>query len=236
MSEIVTGSILRFKLDHDFGFGYCRVVDFTKKSSLITLIVKVYNIYGEENYSLEQIIQSDYLLNPIRLYEYPNKKGRGAWKFIGVHKQDDDHEIPIFKKAPNLSVSSVNDEYECKKWWPLFDFSEKGDLHNYKQVGHLEHMYIYYKHVIVVRATMEIIKLEGKRIEDFYNVEDLSYKWHYLKSINIPFMRDIPKEYRGKIIDKSDEILKGKKSPFRSSQANPKSVLSKTKINTGKKA
>lgn len=122
-----TGSILRFKLDHDLGFGYCKLIDFTKASSLTTVVIKVYDIYGVEDFLFEEVIENDYLLNPIRIYEYPNLRGRGAWKIIGHDVDEKDSEIPIFKSAPSLLLDKEWNEVNCKLWWTLHNFYESGD-------------------------------------------------------------------------------------------------------------
>lgn len=224
MNVIQSGSILRFKLDHDFGFGYCKIVDFTKTNSLVTVIVKVYDLHGDEEFSCSEIIQKDYLLNPIRIYEYPNTKGKGAWKIIGNELNADDIIAPVFKKAPSVLLNKEWDESKCEKWWTVHDFYKDGDECDYKQIGHLENMNLFYKSTIIIRATMEIIKLRGDKIEDFYDVEDLSFIWHYFNSINVPFVKDIPKEFRGDILPKN--ILKKYNGiPFRSKLANPKAVV-----------
>lgn len=220
----MTGDILMFKLHHDLGFAYCKIIDFTTSDSLTTVVVKVYNVYDKGNSTIEEITSSDYLLNPIRIYEYPNRKGRGAWKYIGNHSSKNDKEKPIFKQAPKINLIRVTDESECERWWAMRDFYKIGNPCQYNQIGHLESMFLIYKDSVITRASMEIIKLRGNKIEDFYDVEDLSFRSSYLRSINVPFMKDIPKNYRNKVLDlETANNIKG--IPFRSKRANPKSVV-----------
>lgn len=224
MNTIDSGSVLKFKLDHDFGFGYCKLVNFTTTNSLTRVVLKVYDIYGNNDFLFEEVVEQDFLLNPIRIYEFPNLRGRGAWKIIGNDLNESDDKIPIFKKAPSRLLDKEWNEAECKKWWTIHDFTEDGNFCDYRRVGHLEHMHLFYKSTVVIRTTMEIIKLRGEKIEDYYDVEDLSYLWHYFNSINVPFIKDIPVEYRGTILPKSI-IEKYDGVPFRSHQANPIAVI-----------
>lgn len=224
MNKIETGSILRFRLDHHLGYGYCRIIDFTTSETLTTVVVKVYNIYGEGEHSVDEIINADYLLNPIRIYEYPNLKGKGSWKLIGKAPMDEDKVIPVFKAAPARALSQLVKENDCERWRPMYNFYDYGDYCDFKQLGHLERQHLYYKDTIIRRATMEVIKLAEQNIEDYYDIEDTLYCWDYIRSINTPFLRNIPKKYRGQLISMEDlKTIKG--IPFRTLRANPEPAI-----------
>lgn len=72
---------------------------------------------------------------------------------------------------------------------------------------------------------MELIKLGGKRIDDYYDVSKLDkVRETFVRSINVPFHKDIPTRYRGRVIPVADlDSFEG--IPFRSKAANPKQAL-----------
>jgi len=178
------------------------------------VLVYTYNIYGKSDFKVDEIVKADYLLNPIRIYEYPNTRGRGAWKIVG--KTDlIEKDIPFFKDTVTTNLINVEDESKIEDWRYKKNFNELFQADSYEQVAHLEHQFMLYKEIIVLRATMEIIRLRGEKVESYYDLTNENLKWEYLRAINIPFIKDIPLEYRGKLIP--PKVLKDIKGiPFRS--------------------
>lgn len=86
MIEESSGIFFRFKLDFDLGFGFAEVYDFRDVRPVDGIMVFVYHRIDKEianRYSLEAVISSGIALGPIRLYSYPNSRGKGAWKRLG---------------------------------------------------------------------------------------------------------------------------------------------------------
>src|SRR5690242_13548540 len=81
-----SGKIYRFKLDHNLGFGFAEVYDFTDELSMLDgRLVYVFNKHDKEpkpTYDLSEIRKTGIALGPIRLHTFPNTRGLHAWKFI----------------------------------------------------------------------------------------------------------------------------------------------------------
>jgi hypothetical protein len=80
-----SGKIYRFKLDHNLGYGFAEVYDFTDHSMFDGRIVYVYNRRGkkdEKNYELSEIRETGIALGPIRLYKFPAARGLHSWKYL----------------------------------------------------------------------------------------------------------------------------------------------------------
>ena len=118
---------------------------------------------------------------------------------MGLLDSIDDNIIPVFKGV-QAKFPDVQDESKLKLWYPIYNFKEQGDYCEYEQVSHLEKLYMSTSLNIVTRSTMEFLRMANKNIGDYYDLNDLTYLWDYYRAINMPLYKDIPKEYRGKVI------------------------------------
>ena len=79
------GKIYRFKLDHNLGYGFAEVYDFTVHSMFDGRMVYVYNRHDrqdEKDYVLSEIKETGISLGPIRLYKFPAARGLHSWKYL----------------------------------------------------------------------------------------------------------------------------------------------------------
>jgi hypothetical protein len=195
-----TGSVLKFKLPCDLGFGYARLIDFTSISKIDGTIIKVYDYYGHETKDdIEEICKHDYLLNAIPLVRVPNLKGKDCWKLLGVKPMDDDNDLPDFKYKIHVPVM---DESTLDPNWKVslnFGTTKDDSFYPYSKVRHLEQRIFSTRLTIETRSAIEILRKKNENIGDYFDIES-EKKVVYYRSINIPIFSTIPKEIRGKAL------------------------------------
>ena len=80
-----SGKIYRFAMDHELGYGFAEVYDFTDDSPFDGRYVYVYDRVEEvirKDYDIADIRSSNIAPEPITLYKFPNVKGIRSWKYL----------------------------------------------------------------------------------------------------------------------------------------------------------
>jgi hypothetical protein len=107
--------------------------------------------------------------------------------------------VPDFK---GLQTFPYIVEYESKigPWYPIHNLVERGENCKYEMVQHLETKILTAKIGLAERAGMEYCRINGLKIEDYYDLSDTGVLYMYWQMINIPLYKNIPKEIRGKAL------------------------------------
>lgn len=185
-----SGKIYRFKLDHNLGFGFAEVYDFTDESSLFDgRIVFIYNKCdkGEQSiYEFSEIRRSGIALGPIRLHKFPNTRGLHSWKYLLQTKDFFVTRLPVTKVLQGLHWTFNNwDNFKGK--WYRSDYDKKKGLPtyvDYEKVRHLETRILNSSTGIVNKFTMKVIIDCGEKISDYYDLSDIGNKFMFLQMIN----------------------------------------------------
>lgn len=201
-NKIETGSIIKIPLEHDFGFVLAKFINLKeiKEDIGYNEFIYVYKrVFKNENLEIENIDDNDLLLGGIYvLNPYPAIKNK-IWEIVGLVKPKvTELEIPDFKDfGPLLSFY----EKDAKIWY----YIQKDEINNrivtdYEKVKHLE-KFIYRTYgSIITRLTMEVIRQQGKKIEEYYKLDNHDDLVSYYNTIYTPIYSSIPQEIRGKAI------------------------------------
>ena len=193
-----SGKIYRFKLDHDLGFGFAEVYDFTDHSMFDGRLVYVYNKIDKKNekeYRISEIRNSKIALGPIRLYKFPASRGLHSWKFLFKTDELLITELPETKE--NHSLSFKDDNWSNLKTWyrSRRDFKNSIVYVDYEEIRHLETRIISSPSGVVKEFTMKVILDRNEKVSDYYDLSDLGNKNLFTYLINTYYPLKPAKKY-----------------------------------------
>ena len=181
-----SGRLFSFKLDHNFGYGFAEIYDFTDQSSFSGRIIFVYNLILrkiETHSSIDKIVKSGIALGPITLWKFPNARGKGAWKFI---TKIDTYIIETYPHAKDLRslLHLYKDWSKFDKWYISSDEHDPLMYVPYDKVRRLETRILNPKEGVVTKFTMKNIIDSGKKVVDYYDLNELGTRNMYIQLIN----------------------------------------------------
>jgi len=182
-----SGKVYRFKLEHDLGYGFAEIYDFTDYSMFDGRLVYVYNrldIDERPEYNIIDIRKSGIALGPIRLYKFPAARGLHSWKYLFTADELLTTEIPVTKELQ--SMHSKEDNWANFKWW-YYSNQDKKQLPtyvDYEKVRHLETRIINAPSGVVRESTMKVILDRKENVSDYYDLSQQSNKNLFVYLIN----------------------------------------------------
>jgi len=182
-----SGKIYRFKLDHNYGFGFVEIYDFTDISEFDGRIIYVFNRVDKEeksNYDLNKIAESGLSLGPIRTVSFPGTRGKNASKYIGQRTELIINEIPETKEFHGLLVNE-NNWNKLNRWYRSEKFEELfSNFVNYTELRHLETRILSSIVGISTKFTMKKIIDENKKVSDLYDLNQIGNLNLFVQLIN----------------------------------------------------
>ena len=202
-----SGNFYRFKLDHDLGFGFAEVYDFTDEHPFDGCLVYVYNLrdtIDKKHYELSAIKKSGVALGPIRMNKFPNTRGLHSWKFLFKADELLINELPETKELQGLEWK--DDNWDNFKTW----YSSKRDLKelpkyvDYSKVRHLETRILNSQPGVVKKFTMKVILDNNEKLSDYYDLSDLGNKYVFIQMINTYYPLAKTKQFLKQLPSKGD--------------------------------
>ncbi|MEW7289944.1 hypothetical protein [Aquimarina sp. 2304DJ70-9] len=168
-----SGKIFRFKLDHNLGFGFAEIYDFTDISEFDGRLIYVFNLIDKEEkskYDLKEIIESGISLGPIRSVSFPGTRGKYASKYIGQRTDLLINKIPKTKEFQGILINETNWN-NLTKWYRSDKFEQLDSrFMNYSELRNLETRTLSSISGISTKFTMKKIIDENKKVSDFYDL------------------------------------------------------------------
>jgi len=206
-------SILQFKLPHDFGFAYCKLVNYENVNTIYMYHIQVYDYFDNGGTKSASFFEDkEFFLNTIPIVKKPALRGKGAWKLLGEINRAIDYEIPYFKSPvqEGFAFDSLEDCLE-RKWEIVGNITNYQGPYEYTQVQHLEELYIRSTVSIEHRVAMELIRENNDNISDYYDIKkNNGDRADYNTMRFIPLYKKLPKAIREKPLIKGfvpDEYL-----------------------------
>lgn len=182
-----SGKIYRIKLDHNFGFGFVEIYDFTDFSEFDGRIIYSFNRIDKEEksvYDLKKITDSGISLGPIRTVSFPGTRGKYATKYMGQRTDFIINEIPVTKEFHGLLINE-NNWNNLKKWYRSDKFEKpQSNFVNYNEVRNLETRVLSSVVGITTKLTMKKIIDENKKVSDFYDLSQMGNLNLFVQLIN----------------------------------------------------
>lgn len=194
-----SGKLYRFKLDHDLGYGFAEVYDFTDLSMFDGRIVYVFSRYDKEeklSYNLAEIRKAGIALGPIRLYKFPNIRGLHSWKYLFKADSLLISELPETKELQGLHWKDDNwDNFKGKWYNSNYNKDQLRTYVDYEKVRHLETRILNSPSGVVKEFTMKVILDKNQKVSKYYDLAELSNKNIFVYLINTYYPLDKTKEY-----------------------------------------
>jgi len=193
-----SGNIYRFKLDHNLGFGFAEVYDFTDQSIFDGRLVYIFyrhDVNEQKEYVPSEIRDSKIALGPIRLYKFPATRGLHSWKFL--FKADDlfIKELPETKELHSLSVKDNNWSNLKTLYKSRRDFKKQLVYVDYEEIRHLETRIISSPSGVAKEFSMKVILDRNEKVSDYYDLFELGNKNVFTYLINTYYPLKLTKKY-----------------------------------------
>ena len=194
-----SGKIYRFKLEHNLGFGFAEVYDFTDELSMLDgRLAYVYNKNDKEekaNYELSEIRKTGLALGPIRLYKFPATRGLYSWKYLFQTDNLLITSIPETKELHGLHVKD-NNWNNFKTWYKSNrDFKKPLVYVAYEEIRNLETRIINSSLGIVKQFTMKTILDKKEKVTNYYDLSQLGNKNLFVYLVNTYYPLNKTKKY-----------------------------------------
>ena len=195
-----SGKIYRFKLDHDLGFGFAEVYDFTDELSMLDgRLVYVYNRYDKEEkpaYELSEIRKEGVALGPIRLHKFPNTRGLHSWKYLFKTDKFLIEQLPDTKELQGLHWKHDNWDNFKKQWYNSnYDMRQLPTYVDYEKVRYLETRIINSPTGVATKFTMKVLLDNKESVSDYYDLSELGNKNMFVQMVNTYYPLKKTKEF-----------------------------------------
>lgn len=193
-----SGKIYRFTMDHGLGYGFSEVYDFTDDSMFDGRYAFAYNRRDENvlpEYNMNEIRSSGVALGPIIFYKFPNIRGIGAWKYLFQTS-----DVLISERPPSKALQGMhnrNDNWaEMNEWfrWP-YNLKQERIFVPYEEVRYLETRILNGPGSVVKKFTMKTLLDIGKKVSEYYDLEELGNRNMYVQLINTYYTLEQTKEF-----------------------------------------
>ncbi|WP_305952114.1 hypothetical protein [Emticicia oligotrophica] len=176
-----SGKIYRFKLDHNLGFGFAEIYDFTDTSPFDGIIIYVFDKIEKVEktaYSINQIRDSKIALGPIRINKLPNVKGKLSWKFLFQNNSFLISELPKSKELRGLLNKNAD--------WSKIDgwYTSDNQFANYEKIRPLETRILNHPSNVITKFSMKVLIRNNENISSYYDLNDLGIRNLYLQLVN----------------------------------------------------
>jgi hypothetical protein len=186
MKKENSGKVYRFKLDHDLGFGFAEVYDFTELAS-DGLIVYVYNRHDVDSrhlYIHSEIKRKGIALGPLRLYRRPNVRGLYAWKYLFQIQEFLIEEIPPSKEFQGVHPGT-NWDASGKRWYRSdYDNRKLPDYVEHSEIRDLETRIWNATPGIVKKFTMKVLLDKNLDVREYYDLQELGNLNMFVQLVN----------------------------------------------------
>jgi hypothetical protein len=196
--KIKTGDIIRIPLWNGFGFGYARYIDLTRiPNTSMPSLIDVYAYWTESiDFETEKLKQSDFLIQPILVAGINPVIKEGRWIIVEhLAFNTSEYELPHFKAhEPRWDV-----EKNARDWFFVENCETNRRVKSlYENVKHLESYAGVGTGNIEIKITMQIMKMKGIKIEDYFDLSNETFKYQYELAQKSPLLSEIPKALYGK--------------------------------------
>lgn len=195
--KLKDGDVLQIPLPNNLGFAYAKYIDVTKiipDSSFPDLIQVFDYITDTEKYDFEELENRDYLLSPLLVSGLPPTIRKGIWKIQDYSLSNESFIIPHFSRHEDW----VSDD----SWYYCVDAdSSKKTKTTYEKVKHLSPLAADGTGIIEIEIAMTYLLKEGRKVEDYFDLEEYFETSTYEKVKATPPYYSLPTETRDKVLD-----------------------------------
>lgn len=202
-TKIQSGDIFQISLPNALGFAYAKYIDLLEINSAHQYpnLVRIYNHRSTVQIkSVEGLEKYGLLFAPLMVAGIPAAIKKGIWKLVGNIPVKSEEEIIPHYKLPEPSLPL--EEEKAKEWFYVIDADKftKKVKSTYANVKHLETLGATGSELLGTKIAMALLKDEGKKIEDYFQLKDFFEKVYYNDVVKIPAYYKQSEIMRGKAL------------------------------------
>ena len=204
-----SGKIYRFQLEHNQGFGFVEMYDFTDYSEFDGRVAYVFNRIDEKehlNYNITEIHDSGIALGPIKMVKFPGTRGKYAAKYVGQNQDFLITKIPPTKELNAQIIDHSN--------WNNFQYWRRSDEEKqsikfipYSELRNLETNILNSILSLSQKLTMKKLIDEDKNVANYYDLNEIGFYNMYVQLINTYYP-----------LKKTQDLIKDLKNPYKINQ------------------
>lgn len=194
--KVKSGNTYQIILPNDLGFAYAKCINLLEihHDARYPTLIRVYNYRSALPQRIHKFIDKQLILCPLLIAGILPSINNGTWKLIGNEPlQQEDIIIPHYKRGePDESPEG---------WFYVLDADiSKKVKSKYENVKHLEDIGATGSGLVGTKIAMALLQDEGKRIEDYFILNEYFEKEYYEEVTTIPAHYKQPESIRGKAI------------------------------------
>jgi hypothetical protein len=197
------GDILQIPLPKNLGFAYGRYIDLEKlfpppEPPRLSDLIKIFNYKTQtKEFDFEKVGSSGYLMQPQLVSGLPPTIKKGIWHILDEKASSEDNLIPHFSRHEDWISDNINDN-----WYYCIDAnSQKKVKSTFEDVKHLSRLEADGTGIIEIKIAMTFLIQEGKRIEDYFDLDEYYEKATFEEVKATPPYYLLPKEIRDKALN-----------------------------------
>jgi hypothetical protein len=192
------GDILQIPLPNGLGFAYAQGIKLLEidPNARYPTLIRIYNYRSTSlEEPIENFIKKELILCPLLIAGILPVISKEIWKIVGnLPLEAESKLIPHYKKGEP-------DEINAKQWYYLIEANISKKMESqYENVKHLETIGATGSQLVGTKIAMALIQDEGKKIEDYFKLNEYYEKQYYNDVITIPAYYKQPEFIRGKAI------------------------------------
>ena len=197
---IKTGHLIKIPMSNKLGFAFAKYFDLTKFPNVsYPSLIKVYDYWAKSDiFEIDEIINSDYLIQPILVAGINPIIKSKSWEIIGqININENEFQLPHFKThEPRWDV-----EENAINWYYVLDCDSNKRIKTvYEKVKHLESFASMGSGNVELRITMQILRRFGLDIGNWFDLNNETNVYQYKKTLESPLLSKIPYEMHEKAI------------------------------------
>ncbi|GGC72612.1 hypothetical protein GCM10011387_27650 [Pedobacter quisquiliarum] len=195
--KVKSGDIYQIVLPNDLGFAYAKCINLLEinPDARYPILIRVYNYRSALPQPLKKFIAKELILCPLLIAGILPSINSGTWKLVGnTPLQEEDIVIPHYKRG--------EPDEDPIEWFCVFnaDISKKIKS-EFENVKHLETIGATGSALVGTKIAMALLLDEGKRVEDYFKLDEYFEKEYYKQVTTIPAYYKQPEIMRGKAIE-----------------------------------
>ncbi|WP_209332745.1 Imm26 family immunity protein [Lunatimonas salinarum] len=197
------GDIIQIPLPKNLGFAYGRYLDLEElfpppEPPRLSDLIKIFNYKTPTNeYNLKEMESSGYLMQSLLVSGLPPTIKKGIWHILDEKAFSEDNRIPHFSRHEDWISDDINEN-----WYYCIDAnSQKKVKSTYEDVKHLSRLAADGTGIIELKIAMTFLIQEGKRIEDYFDLDEYYEKATFEAVKATPPYYLLPKEIRDKALN-----------------------------------
>lgn len=195
MENTLHGNVFEIPLLKELGFAYVRLInpDLLLGKSTSSILVEVFNCIeknpSNDRFEISLLTEVGFIMPPLIMLPFTISLKKYGWRLVGNVPVEEGYIIPDYALCSNKTLGKP-ERYSLYSWEIVKNLGldrphRKTTFLECNGLGIYQHLSC---DLIVVRITMEWMKLQEMRIRDYFDKDDFSKPWYkvmYNQTVNL---------------------------------------------------